>query len=62
MPYLLIHPASYFYVPDLSFDIATYNRAVVICWLVPIGVFVCPLLCGQASHRKPGCAAVRQAR
>jgi signal transduction histidine kinase len=40
MPYLLIHPASYFYNPDLSFDITTYNRAIVIFWLVPIGVFV----------------------
>ena len=40
MPYLLIHPASYFYVPGLSFDITTYNRATVIFWLVPIGVFV----------------------
>ena len=53
VPYVLVHPSSYFYAPGLSLDITTYNRVIALTWLVPIALVVMGLFADRLVTASP---------
>jgi signal transduction histidine kinase len=53
IPYVLVHPSSYFYAPGLSLDITTYNRVITLTWLVPIALVVMGLFADRLLTVSP---------
>ena len=57
LPYLLAYPTSYFYDPDFSWDVTTFNRVMLIVWYAPLvligmGLFADRLLTASPAARR----------
>jgi signal transduction histidine kinase len=57
LPYLLAYPTSYFYDPDFSWDVTTFNRVTLIVWYAPLvligmGLFADRLLTASPAARR----------